>query len=61
MRLVGCDNPIPAHRFWVTAIGMPARGGATGESVEVLTAEMLALLRDRGARSEDGTAGRAER
>lgn len=49
-------NPIPAHRFWVIAIGMAARGGATGESREALVAEMLAMLRDqsvepRGERS----------
>lgn len=48
------DNPVPAHRFWVTAIGMAARGGATGESVEALAAEMLALLGDGGARREPG-------
>jgi len=39
-------NPIPAHRFWVIAIGMAARGGATGESREALAGEMLAMLRD---------------
>jgi AcrR family transcriptional regulator len=54
------DNPIPAHRFWVTAIGMAARGGATGEPVEALAAEMLALLRDRGVRREDGIGERGE-
>jgi AcrR family transcriptional regulator len=54
------DNPIPAHRFWVIAIGMAARGGATGEPVEALTAEMLALLRDRGVRREDGIRERGE-
>jgi AcrR family transcriptional regulator len=54
------DNPIPAHRFWVTAIGMAARGGAMGEPVEALTAEMLALLRDHGARSEGDTRERGE-
>jgi len=30
------DNPIPAHRFWVTAIGMAARCGATGEPVGIV-------------------------
>jgi len=49
-------NPIPAHRFWVIAIGLAARGGATGEHHEALVAEMLAMLRDgsvepRGERS----------
>ena len=39
-------NPVPAHRFWVIALGMGARGGATGESREALVAEMLAMLRD---------------
>ena len=39
-------NAIPAHRFWVIALGMGARGGATGESREDLAAEMLAMLRD---------------
>jgi AcrR family transcriptional regulator len=53
-------NPIPAHRFWVTAIGMAARGGATGEPIEALTAEMLALLRDHSAGREDGTIKRGE-
>jgi AcrR family transcriptional regulator len=35
---------VPAHRFWVIALGMGARGGATGEPREVIAAEMLALL-----------------
>jgi hypothetical protein len=36
---------VHAHRFWVIALGMGARGGATGESPQFLAAEMLALLR----------------
>jgi AcrR family transcriptional regulator len=48
-------NPFPAHRFWVIAIGMAARSGATGEPIEALTGEMLALLCDRGVRRETGT------
>ncbi len=40
------DNPVPARRFWVIAIGMAARGGGAGESPEALAAEMLAMLRD---------------
>jgi AcrR family transcriptional regulator len=39
-------NPRPGHRFWVIAIGMGARGGATGEPSEKLVAELLALLND---------------
>jgi len=39
-------NPIPAHRFWVIAIGMAARSGATGESHGAIAGEMLAMLRD---------------
>jgi len=54
------DNPIPAHRFWVTAIGMAARGGATGEPAEALTAEMLAPLRDRGVPRKEGSIERGK-
>src|SRR5579871_6826297 len=39
-------NPRPGHRFWVIAIGMGARGGATGEPTEKVVAEMLAMLND---------------
>jgi AcrR family transcriptional regulator len=39
------DTAVHAHRFWVIALGMGARGGATGESPQFLAAEMLALLR----------------
>jgi AcrR family transcriptional regulator len=39
-------NPVPAHRFWALAIGMAARGGATGESPEALAADMLSMLSD---------------
>jgi AcrR family transcriptional regulator len=39
------DTAVHAHRFWVIALGMGARGGATGESPEFLAAEMLALIR----------------
>jgi AcrR family transcriptional regulator len=39
------DTAVHAHRFWVIALGMGARGGATGESSEFLAAEMLALIR----------------
>jgi AcrR family transcriptional regulator len=39
-------NPAPAHRFWALAIGMAARGGATGESPEALAADMLSMLND---------------
>ncbi|HZZ88327.1 MAG TPA: TetR/AcrR family transcriptional regulator [Caulobacteraceae bacterium] len=35
---------VPAHRFWVIALGMGARGGATGEPHAFLAAEMMALL-----------------
>jgi AcrR family transcriptional regulator len=38
------DTAVHAHRFWVIALGMGARGGATGESSEFLAAEMLALI-----------------
>ena len=36
-----------AHRFWTIAIGMGARGAATGEPLEFLVSEMLELLGDR--------------
>jgi len=39
------NTAVHAHRFWVIALGMGARGGATGESPEFLAAEMLALIR----------------
>jgi len=39
------DTAVHAHRFWVIALGMGARGGATGESPRFLASEMLALLR----------------
>ena len=39
------NTAVYAHRFWVIALGMGARGGATGESPQFLAAEMLALLR----------------
>jgi AcrR family transcriptional regulator len=39
------DTAVHAHRFWVIALGMGARGGATGEPPEFLAAEMLALIR----------------
>jgi AcrR family transcriptional regulator len=39
------NTAVYAHRFWVIALGMGARGGATGESPRFLAAEMLALLR----------------
>src|SRR5579872_6648775 len=39
------DTAVHAHRFWVIALGMGARGGATGEASEFLAAEMLALIR----------------
>lgn len=39
------DTAVHAHRFWVIALGMGARGGATGEAPEFLAKEMLALLR----------------
>jgi AcrR family transcriptional regulator len=39
------NTAVHAHRFWVIALGMGARGGATGESPQFLAAEMLALLR----------------
>jgi AcrR family transcriptional regulator len=38
------ETAVHAHRFWVIALGMGARGGATGESFEFLAAEMLALI-----------------
>jgi AcrR family transcriptional regulator len=39
------NTAVHSHRFWVIALGMGARGGATGEPSEFLAAEMLALLR----------------
>ncbi len=39
------DTAVHAHRFWVIALGMGARGGATAEAPEFLAAEMLALIR----------------
>lgn len=39
------QTAVHAHRFWVIALGMGARGGATGESPGFLAGEMLALLR----------------
>ncbi len=39
------NTAVHAHRFWVIALGMGARGGATGEAPEFLAAEMLALIR----------------
>ncbi len=39
------NTAVHAHRFWVIALGMGARGGATGESPAFLAAEMLALIR----------------
>jgi AcrR family transcriptional regulator len=39
------NTAVHAHRFWVIALGMGARGGATGEPSEFLAAEMLALIR----------------
>jgi AcrR family transcriptional regulator len=39
------NTAVHAHRFWVIALGMGARGGATGESPDFLAVEMLALLR----------------
>jgi AcrR family transcriptional regulator len=39
------QRTVHAHRFWVIALGMGARGGATGEAPEFLAAEMLALIR----------------
>ncbi|HEY2707820.1 MAG TPA: TetR/AcrR family transcriptional regulator [Caulobacteraceae bacterium] len=39
------NTAVHAHRFWVIALGMGARGGATGEAAEFLASEMLALLR----------------
>jgi AcrR family transcriptional regulator len=38
------NTAVHAHRFWVIALGMGARGGATGESSEFLASEMLALI-----------------
>jgi AcrR family transcriptional regulator len=38
------NTAVHAHRFWVIALGMGARGGATGESPQFLAAEMLALI-----------------
>jgi AcrR family transcriptional regulator len=38
------NSAAPAHRFWVLALGLTARGGATGESAEELGVEMLRLL-----------------
>jgi len=43
--LAAMDTAVHAHRFWVIALGMGARGGATGESPEFLAPEMLALLK----------------
>jgi len=39
------NTAVHAHRFWVIALGIGARGGATGESSQFLAAEMLALIR----------------
>jgi AcrR family transcriptional regulator len=39
------NTAVHAHRFWVIALGMGARGGATGEPADFLAAEMLALIR----------------
>src|SRR5271155_3171804 len=39
------NTAVHAHRFWVIALGMGARGGATGETPQFLGAEMLALIR----------------
>jgi AcrR family transcriptional regulator len=47
------DAAVHAHRFWVVALGMAARGGATGEPAELLAAEML--------RSSSAWRGRAEK
>jgi AcrR family transcriptional regulator len=44
--LPAANTAVPAHRFWVIALGMAARGGATGEPKNRLAAEMLALLRN---------------
>jgi AcrR family transcriptional regulator len=44
------ETAIPAHRFWVIALGMGARGGASGEPRETLIAEMLALINNHGGR-----------
>jgi len=44
------ETAIPAHRFWVIALGMGARGGATGEPREALVAEMMALINNHGGR-----------
>jgi AcrR family transcriptional regulator len=53
------DTAVHAHRFWVIALGMGARGGATGESPEFLAAEMLALIRGgaEGPRQTPPTTG----
>jgi AcrR family transcriptional regulator len=39
------NSAAPAHRFWMLALGLAARGAATGESVDELVAEMLKLMR----------------
>jgi len=39
------NTAVHAHRFWVIALGMGARGGASGEAPAFLAAEMLALIR----------------
>jgi len=38
------NTAVHAHRFWVIALGMGARGGATAEPPQALAAEMLAIL-----------------
>jgi AcrR family transcriptional regulator len=53
------ETAVPAHRFWIIALGMGARGGATGEPRETLVAEMLALLRG-GARPTTANKPRAD-
>ncbi|HVN00961.1 MAG TPA: TetR/AcrR family transcriptional regulator [Caulobacteraceae bacterium] len=42
--LAPASTAVAAHRFWVIALGMSARGGASGEAPEFLAQEMLALL-----------------
>ena len=54
--LPAIDTAIHAHRFWVIALGMGARGGATGESPQFLASEMLELLRG-SAQAGDYTQG----
>jgi AcrR family transcriptional regulator len=39
------NTAVYAHRFWVIALGMGARGGATGEARDFLAGEMLAMIR----------------